>query len=105
MTSPVSLYKPKRLRWLRIRRVTGLSMSPVLQPGTVVLATRPRRVSVGDIVIVEHDDLEKIKRVTAIRGRRLFLQGDNGIASTDSRHFGWVDRSTVVGVVRWPFAR
>jgi type IV secretory pathway protease TraF len=59
----------------------------------------------GDIVVVRHEGLEKIKRIEQIDGVKLFIVGDNQAASTDSRHFGWIDRSAVVGKVIWPLLR
>jgi nickel-type superoxide dismutase maturation protease len=90
---------------LLVRRVVGNSMLPVLTPGTVILAwTRPIRLRPGDIVVLRHDGIEKIKRVRAVDGRRVYVLGDNAAASTDSRAFGWLDRSIVRGRVWWPFA-
>jgi type IV secretory pathway protease TraF len=58
-----------------------------------------------DIVIVHHGGREKIKRVQHTRNGKLFLLGDNGPQSTDSRHFGWVDEGIVLGKVLWPRLR
>ncbi|HSX35747.1 MAG TPA: S26 family signal peptidase [Patescibacteria group bacterium] len=86
-----------------LRRIEGLSMAPTLAPGQVVLAwNRPARVDMGDVVIIRHDGLEKIKRVHKIRGDELFVVGDNADVSTDSRHFGWIRRADVLGKVWWP---
>ncbi len=71
-------------------------MTPALSPGQVVFGWRSRRLAVGDIVVFKHDGLEKIKRIKSISGSKLYLIGDNPTASTDSRDFGWVDRSCVV---------
>lgn len=77
-------------------------MAPALEPGQIVVALAPKRLRTGMVVVVRHDNLEKIKRVQQLRPNQLFIVGDNPGASTDSRHFGWLDKSTVVGTVVWP---
>ncbi len=78
-------------------------MLPALRPGFVVLATgRFKALLVGDVVIVRHGGLEKIKRIADIKGDRLYLRGDNEAHSTDSRSFGWLHESVVVARVIWP---
>lgn len=62
---------------------------PYLNPGQIVIghgfykAIKPR-----DIVIIEHDRKEKIKRVLEVTHTTVFVVGDNPAESTDSRHFG-----------------
>ncbi|MCA9325579.1 S26 family signal peptidase [Candidatus Saccharibacteria bacterium] len=80
-------------------------MHPTLKPGQLVLFTKSRRPKVGDIVMVRHGGIEKVKRILEIRGDELFLIGDNVSASKDSRHFGWVKQQEIVGRLRWPLAR
>ena len=88
---------------LLLRRVIGKSMHPVLCEGQVVLATgwynnlRP-----GDVVLLTHQGMEKIKRIQELKDGRIYLVGDNVAASTDSRHFGWLPRSVVTGRLLWP---
>lgn len=79
-------------------------MLPRLTPGSVVLGVWPFRVAVGDVVIVHHDGMDKIKRVADMRTNEIFLTGDNSLQSTDSRHFGWLERSAVIAKVVWPSA-
>lgn len=86
-----------------VRRVVGRSMSPKLSPGQLLLATPLfKRLRAGQVIIVEHEGKEKVKRIERIRDNQLFVIGDNLEASTDSRHFGWVNRNQVVAKVVWP---
>src|SRR5687767_14622256 len=99
MKSPKFSGKPKRPRLL-IRRVIGDSMRPVLQPGSIVVAVGLRRpIRSGDVVIVCHGGLEKVKRVLEVHDQHVYLTGDNAAASTDSRTFGWLHVSAIAGRV------
>ena len=80
-------------------------MIPTLQPGTLVIFQRKRMPRVGDIVIVRHDGLEKVKRVEKLQAARIYLLGDNPDDSVDSRTFGWVEIGAVRGRLIWPRAR
>lgn len=77
-------------------------MAPSLQPGQLVVGRTTRELSPGDVVIVSHDGLEKIKRIERQQGDLLYLLGDNPAASTDSRNFGWVQAASIVAKVVWP---
>ena len=86
-----------------IRRVSGDSMSPAYKSGSVVVAKgSAASANVGDVVIVRHGGLEKIKRVQQIKNGRVFLVGDNHESSTDSRNFGWISLDSIVAKVIWP---
>lgn len=102
MTSPKSSPKPRKPRLFLLRRVMGDSMAPTLVPGKVVVALRPRNLKRGDVVIVRHDGLDKIKRVHEISFDKVFLTGDNPTHSTDSREFGWLPTEHVIGRLVWP---
>lgn len=81
-------------------------MLPTLRPGRLVAMVRSHRPYMpGDVIIFEHQGLEKIKRVSGTRAGKLFVRGDNPGASTDSRHFGWLEMETVKGKVIWPKSR
>ncbi len=60
------------------------------------------RIHPGDVVVVHHDGLEKVKRIERLQGGRVFLVGDNLHGSTDSRSFGWLSQKAVVARIIWP---
>lgn len=77
-------------------------MLPVLQPGQLVVGRQTRELKPGDVVIVSHNGLEKIKRIERQQGDLIYLLGDNAAASTDSRSFGWVQANSIIAKVIWP---
>lgn len=107
-------------------RIPSASMAPALQPGDILFAdmryNRPgpgtRAVQRGDIVIFVYPNdrtLYYVKRVVALPGEsverldgaavtvppgHVWLVGDNRAASKDSRDFGAVPLTDVVGRVR-----
>lgn len=97
---------------LLVRRVVveGHSMSPALEPGDRLVVVRTGAwlaLHRGQIVAVRDPRRPArvlVKRVAAWRDGRVVLEGDNAPASTDSRHFGPVHPSAVVGVVCYRYA-
>lgn len=88
---------------LYLRRVSGASMLPALRPGQLVVAYRkhyPYRP--GEIVLLSHDGLDKIKRLGDTRPGEVFIIGDNAGASTDSRQFGWLPATLILGKIITP---
>lgn len=77
-------------------KVFGNSMYPTLKEGQEVLTFNWNKPKVRDIVVMKD---QKIKRVQKIIGNKVYLVGDNKTESTDSRHFGPVDISQVIGKV------
>lgn len=82
-----------------LRRVEGLSMAPAYPHGKVVFAWRFKKQKIGDVVIVKHHRVELIKRVHKMDDDKVYLLGDNPEESTDSRHYGWLPLSSIIGVV------
>jgi type IV secretory pathway protease TraF len=74
-------------------------MHPHLPHGKLVLALRHKKPKVGDVVIVKHHRIEVLKRIHEIQGELAYLLGDNPDESTDSRHYGWLPLSSIIGVV------
>ncbi len=96
-------------------------MTPTLWPGDFLVAVARRNPRGGSLVVVEHPDragVEMIKRVAGVPGDRVdgrplppgryWVLGDHPGRSTDSRTFGPVDRSAILGVLTlryWPLSR
>ncbi len=83
--------------------VRGSSMLPTLKPGQDALVfnwayifSKPKK---GDIVVIKHQGRAMIKRVQKTHGRGIFVMGDNQGRSTDSRSFGVIDKSQIIGKV------
>ncbi len=86
-----------------LRRVVGSSMSPRLQPGQLVVASGWfKSIRPGQVYIFRQGGKEKIKRVERVRKYTVFFIGDNLKYSSDSRHFGWVEKGAVLAKVVWP---
>lgn len=78
--------------------VSGNSMLPTLKPGQDVLVSCWfNKYRIGDIVVIRHESKEVVKRISKIDDRRIFVEGDNKIESTDSRKFGWIDKKDISG--------
>jgi signal peptidase I len=108
-----------RRRWL-IVTVRGTSMMPTLGDGQRLIVRRAcgdqARLRVGDIVVFTAPEHERfhpmpgahylVKRVAALgdasgehlSSDRVVVLGDNLPASQDSRHFGPVDRRSIIGI-------
>ncbi len=82
-----------------VRRVSGNSMLPTLFAGDIVVSLNVKP-KAGDIVIVSVGGREVIKRVQNISPTALFLVGDNLAESTDSRSYGDIPITSLLGVVK-----
>ncbi len=84
--------------------VSGDSMLPTLKNGDSVRvdmkAYATHQPQVDDIVLVRHPfvkDMCMVKRITVIKDGRYVVRGDNPRASTDSRSFGSLALSQILG--------
>lgn len=85
-------------------------MQPTFQSGEEVLvdpkAYLTQEPAVGDVVIAQHPqkNIKIVKRVVEVLPNgRFFLQGDNPVESHDSRTFGTVPQSKILGRVTSKF--
>ncbi len=78
-------------------------MDPTLKNGQTIIVSHSRSYGVGDVVVAYMDKREVIKRVTRIKEGKVYLEGDNKLASTDSRVHGWLIDRHIVGRVVWPY--
>lgn len=112
--------------WSRLERVAvvGDSMAPGLLPGDRLLVWKVRRprsagaggrrrgatsggFRLGDVVVAtdpREPERALVKRVAAVDGSSVWLAGDNPGRSTDSRDFGPVALSSVVGRAVYRYA-
>ena len=83
-------------------RVDGGSMQPTLNDGDHVLVRTQTKARPNEIVLSLHPykkNVRLIKRVESTDDAGAFLLGDAPSESTDSRSFGYVPWSHIVGVV------
>ncbi len=75
-------------------------MYPSLKNGQDVLSVNwfvnPK---VGDIVVIKYQGQELVKRIKKVEGKQVFVEGDNIQESTDSRHFGPINKNQILGKV------
>ena len=76
-------------------------MLPTLKEGDYILVFRTSKIKQNDIILLRdpRNGHAVVKRVLSIRPHAYFVIGDNPEHSTDSRHFGWVEKHLVVGKV------
>ena len=77
--------------------VRGFSMVPALGDRDKVLIRPGASYKVGDVIVFRHQDRFDIKRVQSISDEGVFVVGDNEVASLDSRKFGHINPTDVVG--------
>ncbi|MDP4007508.1 MAG: S26 family signal peptidase [bacterium] len=87
-------------------QVREQSMEPAFYEGDFVLVERMSHLflkpRVGQVVIVKDPrDKEKLllKRIVQEKGGKYWVKGDNTSKSTDSRHFGWLEKGLFAGKV------
>lgn len=79
-------------------------MEPTLKSGDYIIVNKLayifKKPSKGDIVVLKHPkDKNKflIKRISDTGYSKYFVVGDNKNYSTDSRHFGAINKNLIVG--------
>lgn len=82
--------------------VEGESMEPLLKKGDLVFIKKTDRLSRGDIGVFEHPlkkGLKIVKKISRIKRGQYELVGTNLEKSTDSRLFGLVSQTNMIGKV------
>lgn len=74
-------------------------MSPSLRAGDIVVARHSKQPSLNDLIIFRRNGRELIKRMSSQKDDSYFVLGDNSDQSTDSRHFGAVSKTDILGVI------
>lgn len=83
-----------------MRRISGVSMEPLLAPGNLAIFIR-KKIRVGDIILFSHDGRDKVKYVKSISNQKVYTMGSNTNFSTDSRLYGLIDEQCIKGVLVW----
>lgn len=87
--------------------VSGNSMRPGLHPGDRLLVVPVLRIHEGRVVAVSdprRPGRVLVKRVHSVRGGLVEVRGDNALESTDSRHFGGLPRTSVIGLAVYRYS-
>lgn len=85
-----------------IFKVADDSMEPTYRNGDYILVYQwYKDPKPQDIVIFRHptDGMILVKRIYSVKNNKMYLLGDNSVASTDSRNFGDVDLMNLFGKV------
>lgn len=88
-------------------RVLDDSMSPSISEGDFVILNQfvyyYRKPRIGDVVICRNlkEERDIVKRIIKVddENNRYWIEGDNKEKSIDSREFGWIKRSKILGKV------
>ena len=92
------MMSPVRSPWLRVA-IEGTSMLPTLAPGEWWIAQRTDQVTPGDLVVARHPQQHLIIVKRAIRkvSDCWWIEGDNPESSDDSRQFGEIAATFIIG--------
>lgn len=73
-------------------------MLPTLKPGMDVLVwCWFFGLKIGDLIVFKKNGKEMIKCIQKLRDHEYFVVGINQEKSTDSRSFGWIKKSEIIG--------
>lgn len=86
---------------IRIFRVAERSMEPTIKEGDYVIVWTVGKPKIGEAIALKHPykNLIIIKRILRIKGGAIYVVGDNGRVSEDSRKFGWIGGDRIIGTV------
>ncbi len=78
-------------------------MEPTLKSGDYLIVNKLAymfsKPSEGDIVVFRHPKKDKflVKRINKVHDSKYYVVGDNKTYSTDSRHFGAINKHLIIG--------
>ena len=85
-------------------KIKDKSMEPTFKEGDYILVNRLAylfsKPSKGDVIVLENPKEKNkflVKRISTIGSGKYFVAGDNEKYSQDSRHFGLINKSLIVG--------
>ena len=82
---------------LNFCRVYGDSMEPTILSGSYVISSKKIKYNIGDIAVVAiSEDLNIIKRIVSVSGRKIKLSGDNNNKSS-SLCEAWYSEDQILG--------
>ena len=93
------------MRFTRVR-IIGPSMEPALRNADWWVVRRTGEVRPGDVIAFRHPlrpDLVVVKRIVSTDPDGWWVEGDNAASSEDSRQFGAVPRTHVIGRLSWRY--
>ncbi len=84
-----------------IFKVKDRSMLPSIPENSYVLTMKRKELKIGDVVVAMHpyNNMKIVKRVALCDENGIFLIGDNLDESTDSRTFGQISHTGILGKV------
>ncbi|MCL5113257.1 MAG: S26 family signal peptidase [Patescibacteria group bacterium] len=77
-------------------------MYPLLTPNQLIFGSSLLKKRVNRVVVFRDNEIDKVKLILKKDKDKYFVVGSNLNLSTDSRHFGWIKDSQVIGVMIWP---
>lgn len=84
----------------KILRVAGHSMEPTIKAGSYILINQwIKKYKTGDIVACNFENYIILKRIVQLNDSMIQIHGDNLSDSLDSRTFGEISRSSLIGKV------
>ena len=86
----------------KLLMVSGSSMYPTLKEGDVLLVDKRAELEEDQIVILKDPQNSKkvlVKRIIVLDSEYAWVEGDNNGNSRDSRDFGEVSRTNIIGKV------
>jgi len=99
---------PRKKRKIGTVAVAGDSMAPTFSPGDWLVVFWGGAFKRGQVVLVERDDLPGVfllKRVIGPLEGKIWVEGDNKEASTDSRQWGPISQDEIVATVLFRFMK